>query len=209
MDTVRFYFSFRSPYSWLSFYRMNRVIPRLPLEFEFIPCFPPKEFDADPRANPAKGEYITADVARFAEAYGLPLRWPRPFDTDWVRPHAAFVYAQDQGLGREFGLATHAARFSEGRDIGTDDAIGNIASSCGLNPAATVRAAGERAIHKRVLKGMEQSREDGLFGVPFFVYRGQSFMGNDRIEWLLRTIHRDLGKLLPDMQDDPFARPYL
>ena len=27
-----------------------------------------------------------------------------------------------------------------------------------------------------------------MFGVPLFVYRGEPFWGNDRIEWLVRAI---------------------
>ena len=29
---------------------------------------------------------------------------------------------------------------------------------------------------------------DGVFGFPFFLFRGQRFWGNDRIEWLVRAI---------------------
>ncbi len=35
--------------------------------------------------------------------------------------------------------------------------------------------------------------EDGLFGVPTFVYRGETFWGNDRIEWLIRAVRRGAG----------------
>jgi hypothetical protein len=31
---------------------------------------------------------------------------------------------------------------------------------------------------------------DGVFGFPFFVYAGQKFWGNDRVEWLVRAIQQ-------------------
>jgi hypothetical protein len=37
MDSVRFYFSFRSPYAWLAFHRINHLVEGCPVNFEYIP----------------------------------------------------------------------------------------------------------------------------------------------------------------------------
>ncbi len=207
MENLRFYFSFRSPYAWFALHRIETALAGLPVTVEYVPCFPPKDYQGDPRANPAKSAYIAADVARFAKAYGLRLCWPEARDTDWMRPHSAYLLAQDQGRGRAFALAAYGLRFSEGRDIGTDEALADAARAAELEPAATVRAADDPALHERVMHGMAGGRKDGLFGVPFFVYRRQSFWGNDRIEWLVRAIKQDLGQPVPDLGLDPLAPP--
>lgn len=204
METVRFYFSFRSPYAWFAFRRIEEALAGLPVEMEYIPCFPPRDYK-NPRSNPAKGAYMDVDVARIAGAYGLRPNWPKPFDADWIPPHTAYLFAQDQGRGREFALAAYALRFEQGRDIGTDEAVGEAARACGLDPEATIRAAGDPALRKRVMEGMANRPEDGVFGVPFFVYRGQAFWGNDRIDWLVRAIREQLGEPVPDLEADPLA----
>ena len=207
MGNVRFYFSFRSPYAWFAFRRIEPALSGLPVALEYVPVFPPEDYQGDNRSNPAKSGYIDADVERFAKAYGLKLCWPEPFDTDWIRPHAAYLFAQDQGCGRAFALAAYSARFAEGRDLGSDDVMREVAEVSGLDPEATIRAADDPAMHKRILEGFAHSRKDGIFGVPFFVYRGQTLWGNDRVEWLVRAIQEDSGKPVPDLQSDPLARP--
>ena len=40
----------------------------------------------------------------------------------------------------------------------------------------------------------QEAEADGVFGIPFFIYQGQMFWGNDRIEWLVREIQLQTGK---------------
>ena len=93
--TVRFYFSFRSPYSWLATFRIYHLEDKLPVSFDLVPVFPPKDYKNDPETQLNKKDYIRNDVKRIANAYGLNVCFPNPFDTNWVRPHSAFLYAND------------------------------------------------------------------------------------------------------------------
>ena len=61
---------------------------------EWIPVFPP----TDPAAMPnsptnvaAKIRYVWEDSQRFTDAYGLTFKTPEQVDTDWPRPHTAFL----------------------------------------------------------------------------------------------------------------------
>jgi 2-hydroxychromene-2-carboxylate isomerase len=207
METVRFYFSFRSPYAWLAFHRIEDALAGLPVVLEYIPVFPPKDFLGDPRKNPAISMYMDADVARIAKAYGLKVAYPGPFDEDWIRPHAAYIFAADSGRGRDFALATFAFRFCEGRNIVTDEAIADAARGAGLDATGATAAAADPAFHERVLEGVRRALQDRLFGVPFFVYRSEKFWGNDRIEWLRRAIESDMGKAVADLKSNPLASP--
>jgi len=207
LDTIRFYFSFRSPYSWLAFYRIDRVLEGLPVELRRIPVYPPEKFDNDPAAFPVKLRYVLADVGRIAAAYGLPLRWPKATDTNWILPHAAYLHAEDQGKGAAFARAVFAARFSEGEDVGEPGTLSRVASACGLDGEETVCAAREPAFGRRLAEGIMAGAREGLFGVPFLVYRDQAFWGNDRLEWLFRAVRRDAGLSVPDLTADKMESP--
>ncbi|MCZ6526380.1 MAG: DsbA family protein [Gammaproteobacteria bacterium] len=207
-DIVRFYFSFRSPYSWLAVYRINFIIDELPVNFELIPVFPPKDFNNDPRLNKNKLRYMREDISRIAAAYGLTVKRTGLKEPDWIRPHAAYLYAADQGKAMEFCLSAHTARFSEGLDLGDDKVIGDIADQCDLNPVEAVNASNDRKYHHRVMQGMSKANEIRLFGVPFFIYKENKYWGNDRIEWLLRDIYADMNKAVPDLSSAPMLRPF-
>ena len=206
-DTIRFYFSFRSPYSWLAFERIDRAIERLPVALHYVPVFPPPNYPNDPTAVPNKLKYIQHDVPRQAEAYGLRVKMPETLDCEWVRPHAAFLYALDQGKARAFGGGLFEARFSEGRDVGEDAVMAEVASAHGIDAGALVAAAADPAYQTRVVQGMIMAvQEDSIFGVPYFSYRGETFWGNDRIDWLVRSIRRAHGMPVVDLTRD-FLQP--
>ncbi len=207
METVDFYFSFRSPYAWLAFHRIDRVLAGLAVSVRRIPVFPPPGFLNDPAAVPAKLAYIRDDVARIAAAYGLTVRPVAAIDTNWMRPHAAYLAAADAGRGDAFATAVYAARFSEGRDVGVDDTLRDAARRADVDPDGVLHAADDAAFRARVLDGMQVGFASGIFGVPTFVHRGALYWGNDRLEWVRRAVRAALGLPVPDLAEDPTARP--
>jgi len=207
MESVELYFSFRSPYSWLVFHRLEAAFRDLPVALTFVPAYPAGDFPNDPAALPAKLAYLIADVGRIAEAYGLSPRWPGKIDTDWPRPHAAFLGADDRGRGLAFARAAFAARFERGLDLAADSTLEGVARACGEDPQRVVRDADDPALCERTRASLARRRESGVFGVPTFVYREQKFWGNDRLEWLVRAIRRDAGLPVPDLRAAALATP--
>jgi 2-hydroxychromene-2-carboxylate isomerase len=206
MDNIRFYFSFRSPYAWLAWHRIHHAIGDLPLSLHYLPVFPPENSGFN--LSQEKIRYIREDVERMAAAYGMEVRWPDAVDTPWMRPHAAFMYALDQGAGFEFAKLLFKKRFSEGLDIGQDAVLKEAAAIAGLDGDALLDGAEDPAFQRQVQKALVSVRRDQAFGVPTFVFKERLFWGNDRIDWLLREIYRDLSKNLPDLKADPLARPF-
>ncbi len=209
MTTTRLYFSFRSPFSWFAFHRLTQsgAIPWS--EIEAVPVFPPNEQAvAAISGSKVKGGYAREDAARFAAAYGLELNWPEKLDTDWPRPHCVFLWAESIGRGPELAMAAFAARFSRGLELGLDSVIREVAESAGVDPDAALAAAEAPEWRERLAAGFAKMREDRVWGVPTFVFEGQRFWGNDRLEWLLRERERSGGAAVPDLAGDPLLAPH-
>ena len=207
-DKLQFYFSFRSPYSWLAMYRINLIRENLPVEFKLIPVFPPKDKEKFMLSDKNKVRYIANDVNRIAAAYGLPMKWPKPFDSDWIAIHSAFIYAMEQGEQFSFCLAIYQARFTEGKDVGNEMVMREISITCGLDADKLIEAQTKREYKRTLLQGMASAKEEGVFGVPYFVYKNSIYWGNDRLEWLIREINLDVGIDVVDISSDPFKRPF-
>jgi 2-hydroxychromene-2-carboxylate isomerase len=141
-------------------------------------------------------------------AYGYEVCWPKPFDTDWVRPHAAFLYGLDHGAGNVLGACLFDQRWLHGQDVGVDAVLADAAVAAGLDAGAVVGAADEPLLHERIQAARAGTRRDFVFGVPTFIYRGALFWGNDRIEWLLRAVLSDLGRPVPDLAAEPLSRVF-
>jgi 2-hydroxychromene-2-carboxylate isomerase len=208
MSGVRFYFSFRSPYSWLAHHRLAHTAELAWEELEPVPVYPPDE-KAMAALSPGRTKlgYMREDVERIAAGYGLAVRWPVSGDPDWTRPHAAFLYAQAERRGQVFAGALYDARFQRGEDLGDDGALRAAAEASGLDPDAVVAAADDPAWRQALWPGFERMRHDKVFGVPTFVLREERFWGNDRFEWLLRTLRTARGERVADLRADPWRPP--
>lgn len=193
-NEVRFYFSFRSPYAWLAFHMVPDALGALPVSVRRLPVFPPPTYPNDPTGVPAKLAYMMEhDVPRVARGLGLTLRQPASTDVAWMGPHAMWMYAEQQGHGQAFGEAVFAARFSEGKDLANSAVFAEAATRAGLAPDAVLAAADDEAMQTLVMQGMIGGVKEGLFGVPYFVYRGERFWGHDRISTLVGAIKRHVA----------------
>ena len=207
-DKLQFYFSFRSPYSWLALYRINLIQEELPVDIQMIPVFPAKDKEDVMLSDQNKVKYIVKDINRVSSAYGLSIKWPKPFDTDWLAVHIAYIYALEQGKGLPFCLALYNARFLEGKDIGDEQILRDVAAVSGLEADALIDAQSKQEYKRTLLQGLAGAKEDGVFGVPYFVYKDSAYWGNDRLEWLIREISSDSEQVIPDLSSDPFKRPF-
>lgn len=207
METVRFYFSLRSPYSWLGFLRINEAASRFSIDIEYQPVVAAEEAMADVLGDSSRFTYLIEDVGRFASAYGLAFRMPEPVDVDWRKAHAAYLGAAEQGKGVMYAQGAYAARFSENKSIAEDSVIAELAIACGLEPESVLAATTDRRVHHRLIKAAIDAKRDQTFGVPYFVWGQRRYWGNDRIEWLLRDLLACRGESVPDLRSDKLAHP--
>jgi 2-hydroxychromene-2-carboxylate isomerase len=186
--TVRFYFSFRSPYAWLAAERWQIELGDLSPVVERIPFYPTREtFPNDPTLLPSKYRYVAQDVRRLAHEYGLSLRPPHALDTDWERAHAAFlgVQAAQPERAEAFMLEMFRARFSRSLDLAVTEVIAEAATRAGADPSLANEAAAAPALQQQVAESFVRGQQrDGIFGAPSFVYQEQLFWGHDRMHHL-------------------------
>ncbi len=134
-SSVRFYFSFRSPYAWLAAERLDAELGGLGIPIEHVPIYPtPETFPNDPSLLPNKQAYLIQDIPRLAREQGLKVRFPSSSDTDWALSHAAFLGAKRHGAGQRFMVAAFRKRFCEGLDLGEMVSLPTRPSAQAWNP---------------------------------------------------------------------------
>ena len=183
---VKLYFAYNSPYAFLANTRVERELAPHSVELEYKPIYSPRKGGGGPNISPAKLQYLFEDVGRFAKEYDLRLN-AGPF-ADTGSACRGFLYAQEQGNARAYHDAVYTARWLEGRDIGDKQVLTQIAEACGLNRAEFLGALESPRYSEALAQINKEAEADGAFGIPFFLYRGEKFWGNDRIEWLIRAL---------------------
>ncbi|WP_431044259.1 2-hydroxychromene-2-carboxylate isomerase [Streptomyces sp. P1-3] len=189
----RFYFNFRSPYSWLAHHDLTVHHPDVAGAVEWHPWWEPDErnehrLDAAGGGFPyvpmsrEKHLYILQDVRRLTRDRGLPVTWPIDENPVWEVPHLAYFVARAEGRGPEYIERVYRARWLEGRDICARETVARIAEELALPVERMTGAADDEELREREgLPALLAISRDGAFGVPFFTYGYDKFWGVDRL----------------------------
>uniref|UniRef100_A0AAU2V4I8 2-hydroxychromene-2-carboxylate isomerase n=1 Tax=Streptomyces sp. NBC_00003 TaxID=2903608 RepID=A0AAU2V4I8_9ACTN len=205
--TPKFYFSLRSPYSWLAHRELTRDHPDIADAVEWRPFFEPDEVSTRmlteaggsfpyTAMSRAKHLYVLQDVGRIAKSLDIKFSWPVDRDPVWEVPHLAYLVAEREGLGRQYVAAAHRARWEEGRNICDRAVIGDIGAELGLDPDELAYASDDPALRAQGVRLLLDVDTDGVFGVPFFVHGFNRYWGLDRLPAFVAHL-RDRGLPAP------------
>lgn len=199
--SIRFYFSFRSPFAAIALYRLRRAPQFRGVSVELMPVWPSVIFGGhmdNPTDNYFKMAYIFGDAVRQAELAGMRTDWFQalskrfelPAEADyrarkmglelpaepWEIPHSAFWYAHERGVGWSFCEAVFARRFDlDGRgtaDVLNPQVVAEIAAGVGLDGTRAAQAHTVGEFDQQQRQVIEAGERDGVFGVPFFALDG-------------------------------------
>jgi 2-hydroxychromene-2-carboxylate isomerase len=184
---IDFFFSFRSPYSYLAAPRAFALADRGDVDVRFRGVIP---MAMRGQAVPvAKRLHTLRDAKREADRLGMPFgRVHDPIGDGALRCLLVAEHAADRGRCREFVLAAGAAIWSQAADVARDDGLRPICERSGLEWDGCAAAIETPSLRARVddntarLAGLEH------WGVPLFVLDGELFWGQDRIEDVERAL---------------------
>lgn len=198
-SSVRVYFDFISPYSYLALTRLAAFGAQLGVAWEPAPVFYAALLDANGLVGPAetrvKRRYTLTDVLRSAELLGVPLVGPpaHPF-----RSLAALRVATlfgDDARALELAVALSTACWGKGRDVTDWNVLADVVCRVGLD-AADLEARASAPEVKRALQDRTTAAiEAGVFGVPTFELAGELFWGHDRLDHLAARLEGRLPEL--------------
>ncbi|GAA2398785.1 2-hydroxychromene-2-carboxylate isomerase [Streptomyces glaucosporus] len=212
--TPRFYFSLRSPYSWLAYEELTTRHPDLVGRLEWVPFFEPDDLSAQLLAEEGgrfpysemsreKNRYVLQDVGRITKARGIAVTWPVDRNPVWEVPHLGYLVADRAGRGHDYIAACYRARFGEGRDICDRSTIADIGAGLGIDRRAVSEASDDPGLRAEGVRILLDVCRDGVFGVPFFVHGFTRFWGLDRLDSF--TGHLRSGALPAAAVPEPLA----
>jgi 2-hydroxychromene-2-carboxylate isomerase len=180
-DRVQFFFSFRSPYSYLAAPRAFALADRFDVEVEFLGVIP---MAMRGQSVPvAKRLHTLRDVKREADRLGMPFgRVHDPIGDGAMRCLLVAEHAIDVGRDREFVLEASRAIWSQAVDVSRDDGLRPVCDRAGLDWERCAAAIADPAMRTRVEANTERLADLGHWGVPVFVVGDEQFWGQDRLE---------------------------
>ena len=181
---IEYWFSFRSPYSWISAPRMRRLAKHYDCELQLRFILPMVM-----RGLPVpsiKRMYITLDTKREAESVGLPFGTIiDPVGAGAARALAVLNYAIPLGHGEAFAELGMRAAFADGISLASDAGMLDVAKRAGLTEAQTRAGLADDSWQAKAEANREALFAAGLWGAPSFRVDGKpAHWGQDRF-WAL------------------------
>jgi 2-hydroxychromene-2-carboxylate isomerase len=190
METVDFYYSIGSRYSYLAASQIDALQQVTGCHVEWHPVNSMRlisQLGSSPFAGkPVSGQYEWTyrqlDAQRWAKLYGITYLEPRglvEFDSELLAQ--ACTAAKHLGKIEVYSRSLFAGMFQDAL-VKIDERECTIrAEACGMEPIDFQAALRAEATVDQLNSTIDSAIQCGVFGVPTFVVNGEIFWGNDRL----------------------------
>lgn len=197
MDKViDYYFTPASPYAYLGHARFVALAARRGARINVYPIDLGKVFAVSggvPLAKraPQRLAYRLVELRRWSRFLDVPINVPPKFGGTPVDLASRWILAAAQTGERpalDLAGAVMRARWAEERDIADPGTLAAIATDLHLDARALGARAETPALAARFEATTEQAIAAQVFGSPWYVYAGEPFWGQDRLDFLDRAL---------------------
>tara|TARA_B110000090_G_scaffold184973_1_gene212701 strand:- start:402 stop:965 length:564 start_codon:yes stop_codon:yes gene_type:complete len=184
----------RSPYSYLALVRARQLADHYQVPLEVKPVLP--MVMRRMQVPKTKSGYITADVKREADKYGIPFgRIADPLGAGVERCYALFAYAQSYGLGLSFLQSCAEGVWSQGILAESDSGLQQMVERAGLDWNQARPLLDDDSWRLWAQDNLAELYGHDLWGVPSLVYGATKVFGQDRLDRIEQGIIEDLTQL--------------
>ena len=195
MKEIEFWFSIGSTYTYLTVERIFSVekennvkfiwkpfsVRQIMIEMENVPFTPP------PKKN--KSDYMWRDIERRAKFYGFEAKVPAPYPLkEFDLANQIAILGMNEGWGIDYVTSTYKRWFQLGKEPATEPNITEILQELNLDKEDTLNKAQSSEINNQYLDNTDKAYKNGVFGSPTFIYEGEVFWGDDRLDDCIKWI---------------------
>ena len=134
-------------------------------------------------------------VVERAKSVGLDYHFDKAIISNSLKAHRIIQLAKTKKAGDEMEEIFFKAYFTEGRDLSDDSTLIELASQAGLNSEDVQEVVQNENLYLIEVKAdIDEAREIGVQGVPFFVFdRKYAISGAQPLETFVQTINEVSG----------------
>ena len=198
-NICQYFFALHSPWSYLGHERFVALARQHGVQIEVRPFDLGKVFGVSgglPLAKraPQRQAYRLVELARWSAFLQLPLNLHPKFFP--VSPDAAakLVMATRLALGVDVSLelaqAIMRGLWAEEKNIGDEETLIQIANSCELDGRVLFKSSQTASVQAEYDRNTEDANAANIFGSPWYVYDGEGYWGQDRLDFLERAFEK-------------------
>lgn len=189
---VEFFFDFGSPTAYLAWTQLPRIAGEAGADIVWRPALLGGIFKAtgnqSPVMIPAKGRYMTQDLARFARRYAVPLAFNPNFPINTLPLMRGAVGYLDTPQFETYMKAVYEAMWVTQKNMGQAEVIASVLAEAGLDVADFQQRIGDEQVKAGLKTFTEEAVARGAFGAPTFFVNGEMFFGQDRLDFVAEAL---------------------
>jgi 2-hydroxychromene-2-carboxylate isomerase len=195
--SIKYYFWIVSDWAYFGGWRFHEITERYGIEADYRPVKLPLIYDRTGGIvlrlrSRQRQDYRIVELKRWRARLGMPLNIePKHLRAD-DEPGSRLIIAAKR-LGLPLAPLTNAimkAIWSEDRNIADPATLREIGVSVGLDMDAVMAEAATEAVLNEYLAYTDEAPHDGVFGSPFYIFQGEPFWGQDRLDFLEEAVAR-------------------
>ena len=194
---VDYYVSLNSPWTYLGSARFDAMVKKHDATVTIWPVDFGSVFAVSgglplPKRAPQRQAYRMMELKRWRDHLGVKTTLePRFFPANEVPAAKCVIALREQGRMADATKVAHAVLtglWAEEKNSGDPDTLKAIIDACGLDGAAVMKASEAPGIAEKREAYTRHAISQGVFGAPSFVIDGEIFWGQDRLDFVERTL---------------------
>ncbi|MEU0156815.1 DsbA family oxidoreductase [Micromonospora fulviviridis] len=190
------------PWCWIGKRRLEQALASY--DGEVTVRFRPFQLDPTPVTEPKpliealgtkfggrdKAEGMAAHVTQVAKGAGIDMHFDRAVAANTFEAHRLVRFATERGRAAELVERLYRAHFQDGIDIGSTDALVELATEVGLDETEAREYLRSNLGRREVAADLSAAHQLGVSSVPTFVLAGKyAVTGAQEPETLLAALH--------------------
>ncbi|MFZ6815337.1 2-hydroxychromene-2-carboxylate isomerase [Undibacterium sp. Rencai35W] len=191
-----YYFAPQSPWAYLGHQRFVDLAKKHAIRIDLKPIDLGKVFPISgglPLAKraPQRQAYRLVEMQRWSTHLELPMNLQPTFFPVAADSAAHLIIAAQLAHGTETALQLTGAImrgvWAEQKNIADTDTLVGIALDCDLDGKALIKSSETSSVSAEYERFTNEAIANNVFGVPWFVFNGESYWGQDRLDFLERV----------------------
>lgn len=200
---VTYYFSVISDWAYMGGAQFGQIVSRHNLDVVYRPFLLANLYSNTggillSKRSSQRQTYRVVELRRWSKRLGIPVNHFPKYSTTDDKP-ASRLIALFQEKRLDTGTLVrriHRAVWLEERDIAQDNTLLQILQGMGAPNANALLEESKTEYYSTVLSDFTKEAADaGVFGSPFYSYRGELYWGQDRLDMLEEQIIRTSEKV--------------
>jgi 2-hydroxychromene-2-carboxylate isomerase len=198
MPVIDYYFSVLSDWAYLGGERLEALARRYGVAINHMPVRLAAIYAGTggillQKRSKQRQDYRVVELERWRKHLGIPLQiFPKYYPTDDQLSSCMIIAAKN--CGADAGRLANAilrAIWADDRNIADRNTLTKIADGLGMEGAQLLDMADAESARHAFDRYTGEAQDRGVFGSPFYIFNNDIFWGQDRLEFLERSLVRN------------------